>query len=40
MVFGRVTEGMSVVRDVEKEGSQDGTPRQKITIVNCGEVKA
>lgn len=40
VVFGRVTEGMTVVRDIEKEGSQDGTPRQKITIVNCGEVKA
>jgi hypothetical protein len=31
---------MSVVRAVEAEGSSSGQPRQKVTIVDCGEVKA
>lgn len=37
---GRVTDGMSVVRAVEAEGSSSGQPRQKVTIVDCGEIKA
>lgn len=39
VVFGRVTDGMSVVREIEREGSSSGTPRQRVTIVDCGEIK-
>jgi cyclophilin family peptidyl-prolyl cis-trans isomerase len=39
VVFGRVVNGMSVVREIEGEGSSSGQPRQRVTIVECGEVK-
>ncbi|KAJ2825590.1 cytochrome P450 cyp2 [Coemansia erecta] len=37
VVFGEVTEGMSVVQAIEKLGSQTGRPSAKITIDECGE---
>lgn len=40
VIFGRVTDGMSVVREIEAEGSSSGQTRQKIQIVDCGEIKA
>jgi len=39
VVFGRVADGMSVVRDIEKMGSASGTPREVIKVVDCGEIK-
>ena len=36
VVFGRVTAGMDVVRAVEKVGSRQGTPREKVVIEECG----
>ena len=39
VVFGRVVEGQDVVRRVEKEGTPSGKPRQRVTIVACGELK-
>jgi len=39
VVFGRVLEGMDVVKKVEKKGSESGTPRAKIIIKDCGELK-
>jgi peptidylprolyl isomerase len=40
VVFGRVLEGMEVVREVEKLGSAPaGRPRKEIIIADCGEVK-
>lgn len=38
VVFGKVTEGMDVVRKMEKCGTKSGKPTDKITIVNCGEL--
>ena len=35
VVFGRVLTGMPTVRKVERKGSQDGTPSQRITIQSC-----
>ncbi len=35
-VFGKVTEGKNVVDDLHKLGSQSGTPRSKVTIIECG----
>ncbi|UUO05819.1 peptidylprolyl isomerase [Blastopirellula sp. J2-11] len=36
VVFGRVVEGMEVVKTLESLGSQSGKPRATVTIVNCG----
>jgi len=38
VVFGEICEGMDVVRNIEKVGSQSGTTRQKVVIVNCGQL--
>lgn len=39
VVFGKVVEGMDVVRAVEKFGSQSGRTTKKIEIKDCGELK-
>lgn len=39
VVFGRVIEGMDVVKKIEGMGSRSGRTSQTITITNCGEVK-
>lgn len=38
VVFGEVTGGMDIVRDIEKLGSQEGKTKQKIVIANCGQL--
>lgn len=38
VVFGKVMEGMNVVRRMEGQGSQSGTVKSKVTIANCGQV--
>ena len=38
VVFGKVTEGMDVVRAIEALGSQSGQTRQKIVVADCGEL--
>ncbi|CAO3592678.1 unnamed protein product [Absidia cylindrospora] len=38
VVFGQVTSGMDVVRQMEACGSSNGKPSKKITVVDCGEV--
>jgi cyclophilin family peptidyl-prolyl cis-trans isomerase len=40
VVFGRVTEGMDVVKQIEALGSPSGTTRKKIVVADCGEVAA
>lgn len=39
VVFGRVVEGLDVLKRVEKLGSPSGKPRAPISIGNCGEIK-
>lgn len=39
VVFGRVTEGIDVVRKVESLGSRSGRTSAEITIADCGVVK-
>lgn len=39
VVFGRVIEGMDVVKKIEGMGSRSGRTAKEITITNCGEVK-
>ncbi len=40
VVFGRVVEGMDVVKKVESFGTNSGSPKAKIVISDCGELKA
>ncbi|XP_046558481.1 peptidyl-prolyl cis-trans isomerase E-like [Haliotis rubra] len=37
VVFGKVIEGMDVVRKMEACGSKGGKPSEKVVIANCGE---
>jgi peptidyl-prolyl isomerase F (cyclophilin D) len=39
VVFGKVTEGMDVVKKVEALGSRMGEPSKQVTISDCGELK-
>ncbi|KAJ2751942.1 cytochrome P450 cyp2 [Coemansia nantahalensis] len=39
VVFGKVTEGMDVVKAIEALGSTSGQPKDTVTIVNCGEIE-
>ena len=38
VVFGKVIEGMDVVKAVEAVGSQSGTPSKKVTVADSGEI--
>ncbi|HET6424744.1 MAG TPA: peptidylprolyl isomerase [Planctomycetaceae bacterium] len=39
VVFGKVVEGMDVVKAIEAVGSRSGATSQKVVIEDCGEVK-
>jgi len=39
VVFGRVLEGMDVVKAMEAVGSASGTTRKAVRIIDCGELK-
>ena len=39
VVFGRVIDGMKLVKEIEKLGSRSGEPSKKIEIADCGELK-
>ncbi|PWS22771.1 peptidylprolyl isomerase, partial [Enterococcus faecium] len=38
VVFGKVVEGIEVVKKVESKGSGSGKPAVKITIADCGQL--
>jgi peptidylprolyl isomerase len=38
VVFGEVTEGVDVVKQIESVGSSQGKPKQKVVIANCGQL--
>ena len=38
VVFGKVIEGLDVVKRIEEMGSRNGQPKTKVTIVNCGQL--
>ncbi|BFZ16966.1 hypothetical protein BsWGS_20006 [Bradybaena similaris] len=38
VVFGKVVEGMDLVRKMEAVGTKGGKPTQKVVITNCGEL--
>lgn len=39
VVFGKVTEGFDLVKKIEENGSQSGTPEKRVEIVDSGELK-
>ena len=39
VVFGRVVEGLEVVKKIEEMGSRSGRPRTKVVIVNSGQLE-
>ena len=38
VVFGRVVEGLDVVKKIEKLGSDSGRTKAKIVIADCGQL--
>lgn len=38
VVFGKVVQGMEIVKKIEQVGTADGKPTQVVKIVDCGEV--
>jgi peptidylprolyl isomerase len=38
VVFGKVSEGMDIVKAIEAEGSSSGKTRSRITIAKSGEL--
>jgi len=38
VVFGKVLEGMDIVKKIEAQGTQGGQPKKKVTIVDSGEL--
>lgn len=39
VVFGKVIEGMDVVKTIEEVGSRSGATKQPVVIADCGEIK-
>eukprot|EP00746_Dinoflagellata_sp_MGD_P022194 gnl/MRDRNA2_/MRDRNA2_151909_c0_seq1.p1 gnl/MRDRNA2_/MRDRNA2_151909_c0~~gnl/MRDRNA2_/MRDRNA2_151909_c0_seq1.p1 ORF type:complete len:116 (-),score=27.86 gnl/MRDRNA2_/MRDRNA2_151909_c0_seq1:353-700(-) len=41
VVFGKVVSGQNILKKIEECGtsSQEGTPKKKVVIADCGEVK-
>ncbi|CAI2353381.1 unnamed protein product [Caenorhabditis sp. 36 PRJEB53466] len=40
VVFGQVTDGLSVVKAIEKIGTRSGAPSKTVSIADCGELKS
>ena len=38
VVFGRLVEGLAVLREMEAAGSKDGTPSVEVQVVDCGQL--
>jgi len=38
VVFGKVLEGMDVVKSIESQGSRSGTPSKEIRVTDSGEI--
>lgn len=39
VVFGKLIEGMGVLKLIESQGSESGTPKSEVIIADCGEIK-
>lgn len=40
VVFGRVVEGMGVVKRIETMGTASGKPKARVTVADCGQVSS
>ncbi|KAJ1693107.1 hypothetical protein LUZ63_009805 [Rhynchospora breviuscula] len=38
VVFGQVVEGLNVVQEIEKVGSQSGTTKKEVVVADCGQL--
>lgn len=38
VVFGQIVDGMDVVREMEKYGTDSGKPKEKVVIADCGQL--
>lgn len=38
VVFGKVKEGLDIIKKMEAEGTSNGTPRSRIVIADCGQL--
>ena len=38
VVFGKVVNGMDIVKEIEKYGSESGRTKKQITISDCGQI--
>jgi peptidyl-prolyl isomerase F (cyclophilin D) len=38
VVFGKVVEGMDVVKKIENLGTESGKPKKRIVIADCGQL--
>ena len=38
VVFGKVLEGVDLVKKIESQGSNSGSPKSKVTISDSGEL--
>ena len=38
VVFGKVLEGSDIVKNIEAQGTNSGSPKAKVTIVDSGEL--
>lgn len=38
VVFGQIVDGMDVVREMEKYGTDFGKPKGKVVIADCGQL--
>ena len=38
VVFGKIIEGMNIIKEVEKLGSRSGRTSKKVIISDCGEI--
>lgn len=39
VVFGKITEGMNILKDIESVGTESGMAMEEVKIDDCGEVK-
>lgn len=38
VVFGRVVEGLNIVKQIERQGTKEGKPMMRVVISDCGQL--
>mmetsp|Transcript_15830 Transcript_15830/g.28973 ORF Transcript_15830/g.28973 Transcript_15830/m.28973 type:complete len:205 (-) Transcript_15830:2089-2703(-) len=39
VVFGKLVEGMELLKEIERTGSSSGTPKAKVVVTDCGQIE-